>query len=91
MCSVENPVELQSAEAVADPQLELRRIFDLCDHEGQGYIEKKAFHDLGKSIFGGSEEVSCQIDTQQTFQFFSIKDLLSSLFSICGSASFTPG
>lgn len=59
MCTVENPVDLASGnEAMSDPQDELRRIFNLCDHQGQGFIRKEAFHDLGKSMFGGSEELS---------------------------------
>lgn len=56
MCTVESPVDM-ATEAVVDPQDQLRRVFDLCDRQGQGYIEKDAFHELGKSMFGGSEEV----------------------------------
>lgn len=62
MCTVENPVDMGAAvEENSDFQDELRRIFNLCDHQGQGYIDKDAFYEIEKNMFEGSEEQMASI------------------------------
>lgn len=64
MCTVENPVDMGAAvEENSDFQDELRRIFNLCDHQGQGYIDKDAFYEIEKNMFEGSEEVRKYVGT----------------------------
>ena len=40
-------------------EADLKQIFDLCDRDRRGYLDRDEFRELGRKFFGGSEEVGC--------------------------------